>query len=191
MKVYDFIGPLGKVAPYGVYDVTLNNGFVNVGISHDTAEFAVASLRRWWESMGVDSYHQARKLFVTADGFGLNGYRVRLWKMELQNLANDLGKVIHVSHYPPGTSKWNKIEHRMFNAISENWRGIPLMDYETIVSLLNHTNTEAGLTIRAMLDERTYETGKNISDEELASVNIYTYTFHGEWNYKISPQKPG
>lgn len=189
VNVYDFKGELGKAAPYGIYDMTYNTGWVSVGISHDTAEFAVNSLRRWWYDMGTGFYPNARKLFLTADCGGSNGYRVRLWKTELQKLANEIGQVIHVSHYPPGTSKWNKIEHRMFSFISQNWRGQPLTDYVTIVSLICHTTTDDGLSIKAMLDENTYEKGKKVSDEELSHVNIYRYKFHGDWNYKISPQK--
>lgn len=189
VKAYDFRGKLGKAAPYGSYDVTYNTGWVNVGISHDTAEFAVNSLRLWWDDMGQADYPQARKMLLTADCGGSNGYRVRLWKYELQRLANELRQVIHVSHYPPGTSKWNKIEHRMFSVISQNWQGQPLIDHDTIIALLYHTTTEEGLEITARLDTNVYEIGKKVSDEEFALVNIYRYAFHGEWNYKISPQK--
>ncbi len=189
VNVYDFKGPLGKVAPYGVYDVTQNSGWVSVGISYDTAEFAVNAIRTWWHEMGREEYPTARKLLLTADCGGSNGYRVRLWKTSLQALANDLGHVIHVSHYPPGTSKWNKIEHRMFSIISQNWRGQPLTDYATIVSLIGHTTTDQGLTIKAKLDDTVYKKGIKVSDEELQSVKIYTYKFHGDWNYRISPQR--
>ncbi len=189
VKAYDFVGELGKVAPYGISDVTYNTGWVNVGISHDTAEFAVNSIRLWWDDMGTVVYPQARKMLLTADCGGSNGYRVRLWKYELQKLANELRMVIHVSHYPPGTSQWNKIEHRMFRVISQNWQGQPLLDHETILSLLCHTATEEGLEIMARLDTNVYEIGKKISDEDFAQRNIYRYAFHGEWNYKISPQK--
>lgn len=189
VNVYDFKGELGKVAPYGVYDVTNNRGWVSVGISHDTAEFAVNAIRTWWNEMGHELYPAARKILLTADCGGSNGYRVRLWKTSLQTLANELGKVIHVSHYPPGTSKWNKIEHRMFSFISQNWRGQPLTDYATIVSLICHTTTSHGLTIKAKLDETVYEKGIKVADEKLNLVNIYKYTFHGDWNYRISPQK--
>lgn len=184
--VYDFIGELGKAAPYGVFDITRNKGWVSVGLSHDTAEFAVHSIRNWWANMGQSEYPAAKELYITADGGGSNGYRVRLWKTELQKLANDLGLKIHVSHFPPGTSKWNKIEHRMFSFISQNWRGKPLIDYVTIVSLISNTKTDTGLEIKAILDENIYEKGRKISDEELAAVNIFKYKFHGEWNYKIS-----
>lgn len=188
VKAYDFVGKLGKVAPYGVYDVTFNTGWVSVGISHDTAEFAVNSIRAWWRHMGRDAYPGARKLFMNADCGGSNGYRVRLWKWELQQLVNEMRFPIHVSHYPPGTSKWNKIEHRMFSAISANWRGRPLTDHETILEFIRHAGTETGLEIRAELDTATYATGRKISDAALERVNLYRYAFHGEWNYKISPQ---
>lgn len=188
VDVYDFIGKRGKVAPYGVYDITKNKGWVSVGLSHDTAEFAVNSIKNWWLNMGQIEYPDAKELFITADGGGSNGYRVRLWKVELQKLANELGLNIHVSHFPPGTSKWNKIEHRMFNFISQNWRGKPLIDYVTIVSLISSTKTEAGLEIIAILDENVYEKGRKISDKELAAVRIFKYKFHGEWNYKILKQ---
>lgn len=189
VNVYDFKGELGKVAPYGVYDVTNNIGWVNVGISHDTAVFAVNAIRTWWHEMGYEKYPTARKILLTADCGGSNGYKVRLWKTSLQTLANELGQVIHVSHYPPATSKWNKIEHRMFSFISQNWRGQPLTDYATIVSLISNTTTSHGLKIKAQLDETVYEKGIKVSDEELNLVNIYKYKFHGEWNYRISPQK--
>lgn len=189
VNVYDFKGPLGKVAPYGIYDVTYNMGWVSVGISCDTAEFAVNSIRSWWYEMGIICYPTARKILLTADCGGSNGYRVRLWKTELQTLANELGKAIHVSHLPPGTSKWNKIEHRMFSMISQNWKGQPLTDYATIVSLISHTTTDTGLEIKAKLDERIYKKGQKVSDDELNQVNLYRYKFHGNWNYKISPQK--
>lgn len=189
VNVYDFKGKLGKAAPYGVYDITHNKGWVSVGISYDTAEFAVNSIRRWWYEMGEASYPNARKILITADCGGSNGYRVRLWKTELQKLANEIGKEIHVSHFPPGTSKWNKIEHMMFSFISQNWRGKPLTDHVTIVALIGNTTTDTGLEIKAMLDENIYEKGKKISDEEFELVNIYKYKFHGDWNYKIAPQK--
>jgi len=186
VDVYDFIGKLGKAAPYGVYDITRNKGWVSVGLSHDTSEFAVNSIRNWWLNMGQIEYPNAKELFITADGGGSNGYRVRLWKTELQRLANDLNLIIHVSHFPPGTSKWNKIEHRMFSFISQNWRGKPLIDHVTIVSLISNTKTKDGLEIKAVLDENIYEKGRKVSDEELAAVSIFKYKFHGEWNYKIT-----
>lgn len=189
VDVYDFIGELGKVAPYGVYDITQNKGWVSVGLSHDTSEFAVNSIKSWWLNMGKKEYPDAKELMITADCGGSNGYRVRLWKTELQNLANKLNMVIHVSHFPPGTSKWNKIEHRMFSFISQNWRGKPLTDYLTVVSLISKTKTGKGLTIKAVLDENIYEKGKKITDEKLAAIKIYRYKFHGDWNYKISPHK--
>lgn len=189
VNVYDFIGESGKVSPYGIYDVTSDTGWVSLGISHDTAEFAVNSIRTWWVKVGIGLYPEARKILITADCGGSNGYRVRLWKTELQKLANEFRKTVHVSHYPPGTSKWNKIEHRMFSFISQNWRGQPLKDYTTIISLICHTTTDEGLEIRAELDESVYEKGIKISDDALKSVNLYKYKFHGDWNYKISPQK--
>lgn len=188
VNAYDFVGPLGKVVPYGIYDVSFNKGWVSVGISHDTAEFAVKSIRAWWYHMGRHHYPRVRKLLITADCGGSNGYRVRLWKWELQQLVNEVRFPIHVSHYPPGTSKWNKIEHRMFSAISANWRGEPLIDHETILELIRHAGAEGGLEIQAQLDPAAYTTGRKISDVAFRSLNIYRYTFHGEWNYKISPQ---
>lgn len=188
VKAYDFVGKLGKVIPYGIYDVTFNKGWVSVGISHDTAAFAVHSIRTWWYELGCRDYPGAYKLFITADCGGSNGYRVRLWKVMLQALANELQQAIHVSHYPPGTSKWNKIEHRLFNWISQNWQGQPLTDYETILALICHAGTEAGLEIHAQLDEAMYPTGIKIADSVFEQLNIYHYAFHGEWNYKISPQ---
>jgi transposase len=188
VEVYDFIGVLGKAAPYGVYDITHDNGWVNVGISHDTAEFAVNSIRKWWYEMGQALYPDARKIYITADCGGSNGYRVRLRKTELQKLADEIGREIHVSHFPPGTGKWNKIEHRMFSFISQNRRGKPLTDYVTIISLISNTRTSKGLKIGSFLDKTLYEKGKKISDEEFDSIKIYRYKFHGEWNYKISPK---
>ncbi len=190
VNVYDFIDKKkGKVAPYGVYDLSKNKGWVSVGISYDTAQFAVNSIRAWWNEMGKETYSNARKLLITADCGGSNGNRTRLWKTELQKLANEISLFIHVSHFPPGTSKWNKIEHRMFSFISKNWRGRPLVDRATVVNLISSTTTRKGLKIRASLDENVYEKGIKISDEELAKVNLYRYRFHGEWNYKINPQK--
>ena len=189
VKVYDFIGELGKAAPYGIYDIVRNKGWVSVGLSHDTAEFAVNSIKKWWLNMGSKEYPNAKELLITADCGGSNGYRVRLWKTELQNLANELNMTIHVSHFPPGTSKWNKIEHRMFSFISQNWRGKPLIDHVTVISLISSTKTSAGLKIKAMLDENNYEKGKKITDEQMDAINLYKYKFHGEWNYKISKQK--
>lgn len=189
VKVYDFIDPSkGKAAPYGIYDITKNNGWVSVGISSDTAQFAVNSIRSWWQEMGQDSYPKAKELYINADGGGSNGSRVRLWKIELQKLANELGKIIHISHFPPGTSKWNKIEHKMFCFISKNWRGRPLIDTATIINLIGNTTTKSGLKIKAQLDYNTYQKGIKVSDRELEAIAIIKNTFHGEWNYKIIPQ---
>lgn len=190
VNVYDFIDEeKGKAAPYGIYDISKNNGFVSVGISSDTAQFAVNSIRSWWLEMGKESYPEAAAIYINADGGGSNGSRVKLWKTELQKLANEIGKIIEVSHFPPGTSKWNKIEHKMFCFISKNWRGKPLIDSATIVQLIANTTTKKGLTIKSKLDNRHYEKGIKISDEELGQVNIKKNDFHGEWNYKISPQE--
>lgn len=189
VRVHDFIDPtLGKVAPYGVYDVTANQGWVSVGIDHDTAEFAVESIRRWWHEMGQPLYPQARRLLITADGGGSNGYRVRLWRVALQRLADELGLTIQVSHLPPGTSKWNKIEHRMFCHITQNWRGRPLTSRQVVVNLIGHTTAKTGLRIRAQLDENTYPAGIKVSDDALAALAIERDDFHGEWNYRILPR---
>jgi len=188
VKVYDFIDPeKGKVAPYGIYDISKNNGWVNVGISADTSEFAVNAIREWWDESGSIAYKNADEIYINADGGGSNGSRNRLWKVELQKLSNETKLTIHVSHFPPGTSKWNKIEHRMFSFITKNWRGRPLIDRATVVNLIASTKTKEGLTIQARLDERIYQKGIKISDEELASVNMKANKFHGEWNYSISP----
>jgi Rhodopirellula transposase DDE domain len=190
VRVYDFLDPdLGKVAPYGVYDVAANQGWVSVGIDHDTAEFAVESIRRWWTEMGHPRYPHARRLLITADCGGSNGYRVRLWKREVQKLADDLGFEIQVCHFPPGTSKWNKIEHRMFCHITNNWRGRPLVSREVVVNLIGGTTTEAGLRIRSQLDENTYEAGLKVSDQELAELALERDEFHGEWNYPLHPRE--
>jgi len=181
---------LGKVCPYGVYDPTHNQGWVSVGIDHDTAQFAVESIRRWWEHMGKECYPQAQALLITADGGGSNASRNRLWKVELQKFADETGLVIYVRHFPPGTSKWNKIEHRMFCHITENWRGRPLISHEVIVNLIGHTTTDTGLTIQAELDENTYPTGIKVSDEDLKRVNLLPARFHGnDWNYAIKSQQ--
>jgi Rhodopirellula transposase DDE domain len=190
VRVYDFLDPdLGKVAPYGVYDVAAHQGWVSVGIDHDTAEFAVESIRRWWKEMGQPRYPHARRLLITADCGGSNGYRVRLWKREVQKLADDLGLAIQVCHFPPGTSKWNKIEHRMFCHITNNWRGRPLVSREVVVNLIGGTTTEAGLHIRSQLDENTYQAGLKVSDAELAELAIERDAFHGEWNYCLRPRE--
>ncbi len=178
---------LGKVSPYGVYDLTANEGWVNVGITHDTAEFAAESIRRWWYRMGRRVYPDARELLLTADGGGSNGSRTRLWKVCLQRLANELGLTISVCHFPPGTSKWNKIEHRMFCHITENWRGRPLLSHEVIVNLIGSTKTRAGLHVEADLDSNRYEKGIKVTDEELKAINLKKDTFHGDWNYNITP----
>jgi len=186
--VYDFVDrELGKVNPYGVYDPTTNVGWVSVGIDHDTAEFAVETLRRWWEKMGRSRYPTATELLVTADGGGSNGARVRLWKVALQRLADQTRLRISVCHFPPGTSKWNKIEHRMFSHISMNWRGKPLFSHEVVVNLIAGTTTRTGLRIEAELDTNTYPTGIQVTDEELDKIKIQRADFHGEWNYTILP----
>jgi len=192
VKVYSFVDKrLGKVVPYGVYDMGRNEGFVNVGISADTAEFAVNSIRRWWYFIGWTAYPYALALLLTADGGGSNSSRSRLWKLELQRLANELALSIGVCHYPPGTSKWNKIEHRMFAPISKNWRGRPLDTRETVLNLISHTTTEQGLRIYAQLDERSYATGRQVSDQEMAEIHLERSSFHGEWNYMIHPNGRG
>jgi hypothetical protein len=184
VRVHDFIDKeLGKAIPYGVYDLARNEGWVNVGIDHDTSEFAVESIRRWWRRMGRRAYPDATRLLITADGGGSNGYRTRLWKVELQRFADESGLDITVAHYPPGTSKWNKIEHRMFCHITQNWRGRPLESVESIVSLIGSTTTNAGLRIRAALDKNQYDKGVEISDEEFATLRIKPHRFHGDWNY--------
>ena len=189
VKGHDFPDKkLGKVSPYGVYDIGKNQGWVSVGISADTAAFAVNTLRAWWYGMGKGLYADAAQILVTADGGGSNGHRVRLWKVELQKLANEIRKEIHVCHFPPGTSKWNKIEHRMFSYISMNWRGKPLISQEVVVQLIGNTKTDKGLKIQAILDENTYKKGIKISDQELGQINLTPDSFHGEWNYVISPQ---
>lgn len=189
VKVYDFIDKnKGKVAPYGIYDIALNQGWVSVGISNDTAQFAVNSIRSWWYELGREHYSQTSEIFINADGGGSNGYRVRLWKIQLQQLANELHKSIHVSHFPPATSKWNKIEHKMFCFISDNWKARPLIDHATVVNLIANTKTKNGLTIKVKLDENIYQKGIKISDEELEKINITRSDFHGEWNYTIHPQ---
>lgn len=189
VRVHDFVDKkLGKAVPYGVYDVTANAGWVSVGTDHDTAEFAVETVRRWWRQMGMTTYAGATELLVVADGGGSNGSRSRLWPVELQRLADETGLHISVSHLPPGTSKWNKIEHRMFSHITQNWRGRPLVSHEVIVNLIAHTTTSTGLVIQAELDPTSYAAGRKIADEELASVHIERDAFHGEWNYTIAPR---
>jgi hypothetical protein len=188
VNTHDFPDPdKGKAVPYGVYDISQNKGWVNVGASADTAEFAVASIQKWWEQMGCNAYPTATTLLITADAGGSNGYRTRLWKFCLQRFANSSGLHITVRHFPPGTSKWNKIEHRMFCHISRNWRARPLEDLTTVVSLIGGTTTRSGLTIKAASDLGVYETGVEISDDQMKQINIKTEDFHGEWNYTISP----
>ena len=178
-----------RAYPYGIYDLARNSGFVNVGTDHDTGAFAVASIRGWWHFEGRRAYPNARRLLITADGGGSNGYRLRLWKLELQKLANTTGLLIQVCHFPPGTSKWNKVEHRLFSFISSNWRGEPLWDYETIVHLIANTTTTKGLTVKCRLDHRKYPVGRKVSDKEMEMVNLVPQSFHGEWNYVIRPRK--
>lgn len=187
VNVYDFIGDLGKATPYGAYDMTHNEGWVSVGTDHDTAAFAVESIRTWWERMGKARYPEAKELLITADGGGSNGSRNRLWKHELGKLAQDIGLQITVSHLPPGTSKWNKIEHRMFAHISMNWRGTPLTDHEVIVGLIGATTTKTGLKIGCDLDPAAYECGIKVTEEEMAALNLRRHDFHGEWNYTVAP----
>jgi hypothetical protein len=188
VKVHDFIDKeLGRANPYGVYDVASNTGWVSVGTDHDTASFAVETIRRWWNSMGKQRYPEASELMITADGGGSNGSRVRLWKFELQRLADEINIPIYVSHLPPGTSKWNKIEHRLFSYISMNWRGQPLISHDVIVSLIAGTTTKTGLKVHAELDDSLYPSGIKISDSEFEKIHITRNEFHGEWNYRIDP----
>jgi len=190
VNVHDFPDKkLGKAIPYGVYDLASNEGWVSVGIDHDTARFATASIRRWWQEMGCHRFPRASRLMITADGGGSNSSRNRLWRVALQDLANDLELELQVCHFPPGTSKWNKIEHRLFCFITKNWRGRPLTSYQTIVNLIASTTTKTGLTVRAALDANPYEIGVEVSDEQLARVQCVPDEFHGEWNYMIRPQK--
>ncbi len=189
--VHDFMDKvLGKVSPYGIYDMARNTGWVNVGVTADTAEFAVASIRRWWFDEGSKEYIRAGGLLITADCGGSNGNRVRLWKVELQKLANEIHIPISVCHLPPGTSKWNKIEHRLFSFISMNWRGKPLRSRETIIKLIASTTTKTGLTVKCKLDENEYVKGRKIADEEMGALNIKLDLFHGDWNYTLIPKKP-
>jgi len=188
VRVHDFlIKALGRAVPYGVYDLAANAGWVNLGVDHDTAAFAVHSIRRWWQEIGRTRYPEATRLLITADGGGSNGSRVRLWKRELQTLANEIDIDIAVHHLPPGTSKWNKIEHRLFSFISQNWRATPLVSYRVIVDLISATTTKTGLTVRCEIDQNTYPKGVTVSDAEMAAINIIRHDFHGEWNYTIKP----
>ena len=190
VRVHDFVIPeLGKVSPYGVYDIAANAGWVNLGITSDTAAFAVESIRRWWQELGQPRYPKAAKLLITADCGGSNGSRVRLWKSELQALADQTGLSITVAHLPPGTSKWNRIEHRLFAFITQNWRGKPLVSHQVIVQLIANTTTSTGLTVKCRLDENSYEKGIKVTDAEMAKLNISQADFHGEWNYTFQPRK--
>jgi len=189
VRVHDFLDKkLGKAIPYGVYDVTHNQGWVSVGIDHDTAYFAAASVRRWWQEMGTARFPRAEELLITADGGGSNSARSRLWKVALQELADDIGLTLTVSHFPPGTSKWNKVEHRLFCFITNNWRGQPLVSHQVIVNLIAATTTAKGLVVKAALDETPYETGIKVTDEQMATLQIARAKFHGEWNYTIKPR---
>jgi hypothetical protein len=189
VNVYDFIDKTnGKASPYGVYDIQKNTGWINVGISSDTASFAVSTIRDWWENEGRVLYPSSTRLYINADGGGSNGSRNHLWKKELQQLSNDSGLNIYVSHFPPGTSKWNKIEHRLFSYISKNWRAKPLVSLLVIINLIGATTTTKGLTVKAVLDQKIYETGMKVTEEEKMNLNIVRNDFHGEWNYIISPK---
>ena len=188
VEIHDFASPeFPKVIPYGVYDIGKNMGWINVGTDHDTASFAVASIRRWWFGMGREIYPRAMDLLICADCGGSNGYRVRLWKIELQTLASETGLRVTICHFPPGTSKWNKVEHRLFSHISMNWRGRPLVSHEVIVKLIGETTTSTGLEVKAQLDKRRYPVKVKVTDEEMKIVKIRPHKFHGEWNYSINP----
>ena len=188
VRVHDFLDKQkGKAIPYGVYDILNNQGWVSVGIDHDTAQFAVNSIRRWWRRMGHRRFPRAKQLLVTADGGGSNSHRSRLWRRSLQELATELDMELHVCHFPPGTSKWNKIEHRLFSFITQNWRGRPLVSHEAIVNLIASTTTQAGLIVRAALDTQQYDTAVKVTDVELARLRLKPHRFHGEWNYTLSP----
>ena len=190
VRVHDFPDKtLGKAIPYGVYDILNNQGWVSVGIDHDTAQFATNSIRRWWREMGCRRFPRARQLLITADGGGSNNSRCRLWKVSLQRLADDLGLELQVCHFPPGTSKWNKIEHRMFSFITQNWRGRPLVSHQAIVNLIASTTTRTGLVVKAALDTEHYDTAIKVADEELARLRLTPLPFHGEWNYILSPKR--
>ena len=189
VNVHDFPAQgVGKAIPYGTYDVTRDEAVVNVGITHETAEFAVESIRRWWQLLGRKAYPQARRLLICADAGGSNGTRPRAWKVYLQALADRLGMAVTVCHYPPGTSKWNKVEHRLFSFISMNWRGRPLLSYETVVNLIGDTTTKSGLRVKALLDTRKYEPGQRIADDEMRTLRLKPHKFHGDWNYTIQPR---
>ena len=191
VRVHDFVIPeLGKVAPYGVYDIAANTGWINLGVDHDTAAFAVESIRRWWRELGQARYTTAKRILITADCGGSNGARVRLWKTELQELADQTGLSITVAHLPPGTSKWNRIEHRLFAFITQNWRGKPLVTHQVMVQLIANTTTDKGLTVACRLDQNAYEKGIKVSNAAMAQLNIKAADFHGEWNYTIAPRNP-
>ncbi len=191
VRVHDFIDKeLGRATPYGIYDIGRNSGWVSVGIDHDTAEFAVESIRRWWRSMGREAYPKATRLLITADSGGSNGSRLRLWKLELQKLADETRLRIAVCHFPPGTSKWNKIEHRLFSFISKNWRGKPLTSLQVIVSLIAATTTATGLKVHSELDTASYQPGIKVSDKDVSEINLRRDKFHGDWNYEVHPQNP-
>jgi Rhodopirellula transposase DDE domain len=190
VNMHDFPDPkTGKAVPYGVYDLGRNEAWVSVGISSDTAEFAVESIRRWWKRLGHGRYREAKRLLITADSGGSNSSRSRLWKIELQKLSNQLGLEIEICHFPPGTSKWNKIEHRLFCHVTRNWQGKPLETYEIVVNLIGSTKTASGLKVYAKLDPNRYEKGREVTDDELATVNLHAAKFHGEWNYTIKPNR--
>lgn len=190
VRVHDFVIPeLGKVVPYGVYDIDHNRGWINLGIDSNTAEFAVESIRRWWNTIGKSAYSHATTLTINADSGGSNSSRARLWKYELQRFANETGLIIRIRHFPPGTSKWNKIEHRLFSFISQNWRGQPLISHAIIINLISATTTKKGLKVDCVLDTNKYQTGRKISNSDYYQINIKNDTFHGEWNYTISPTK--
>ena len=190
VRVHDFMDKtLGKAIPYGVYDILNNQGWVSVGIDHDTAQFAVNSIRTWWKKMGRRRFPRARQLLITADGGGSNSHRSRLWKVSLQKLADELGLKLVVCHFPPGTSKWNKIEHRLFSFITQNWRGRPLVSHQAVVNLIAATTTKTGLVVKAALDNHTYDTGVKVTDEEVARLRLAPHPFHGEWNYTLPPRR--
>jgi hypothetical protein len=190
VRVHDFlIKNLGKAIPYGVYDMLHNQGWVSVGIDHDTAQFAAHSIQKWWYDMGQQRFPRATELLITADGGGSNSHRSRLWKVALQELSDDLGLKLYVCHFPPGTSKWNKIEHRLFSFITQNWRGRPLLSHETIVDLIASTTTRTGLVVKSALDTNEYPTKVKVTDDELGRLRLKRHGFHGEWNYTLSPRK--
>jgi hypothetical protein len=190
VRVHDFLDPTkGKALPYRVYDIALNKGWVTVGIDQDTASFAVNTIRRWWRAMGAKAYPRATSLLVVADSGGSHGSRLRLWKWELQRLADATQLTMHVAHRPPGTSKWNTIEHRLFSFISQNWRGQPLITHATIVTLIAHTRTATGLTVRCLLDQRRYPKEVKVTDDQMATIRLRPHPVHGEWNYSIRPHK--